>query len=124
MGGVKTPMNIHLRLDLADKGSGGGRTTRSCIARKVVVARTAVCGEHARAARVQTVYRPSVLITIIDSCCHCHESLLLSRVIVVVSHCCRESSSWSQVAFMVMASTTCGVHPEAASATCNVHPNV
>jgi hypothetical protein len=78
MGGVKTPMNVHLRLNLADEGSGGGRTTRSCIARKVVVARTAVCGEHARAARVQTVYHPSVLVTIIDSRCCCRESLLLS----------------------------------------------
>ena len=124
MGGVKTPMNVHLQLDLADEGSGGGRTTRSCIARKVVVGRMAVCGEHARAVCVQTVYRPSVLVTIIDSCCHCRESLLLSRVVVVVSCCCRESSSWSQVAFVVMASTTCSMHPEAASATCGVHPNV
>jgi len=124
MGGVKTPMNVHLWLNLADEGSGGGRTTRSCIARKVVVARMAMCGEHVRAAHVQTVYRPSVLVTIIDSHCHCRESLLLSRVIVVASRCCRESSSWSQVAFMVTVSTTCGVHPEAVSATCGVHSNV
>jgi len=120
MGGVKMPMNVHLRLDLADEG----RTTRSCIARKVVVVWMAVCGEHARAARVQTVYRPSVLITIIDSRCRCRESLLLSQVVVVASCYCCKSSSWSQVAFVVTASTTCGVHPEAASATCGMHPNV
>jgi len=124
MGGVKTPINVHLQLDLADEGSGGGRTTRSCIARKVVVVRTAVCGEHARAVHVQTVYRLSVLVTIIDSHCHCRESLLLSQVVVVASRCCHKSSSWSQVAFMVTVSATCGMHPEAASATCSVHPNV
>ena len=91
MGSVKTPMNVHLWLDLADEGSGGGRTTRSCIARKVVVAWMAVCGEHARAVHVQTVYHPSVLVTIINSRCRCRESLLLSRVIVVASRCCHES---------------------------------
>jgi len=124
MGSVKTPINVHLRLDLADEGSGGGRTTRSCIARKVVVVRMAVCREHVRAVHVQTVYRLSVLVTIIDSRCHCRESLLLSRVVVVTSRCCRKSLSWSQVAFVVIVSMTCSMHPEAASVTCGVHPNV
>jgi len=93
MGSVKMPMNVHLRLDLADEGSGGGRTTRSCIARKVVVARMAVCGEHARAARVQTVYHPSVLVTIIDSRCRCRESLL-SRVVIIVASRLRGHSKY------------------------------
>jgi len=119
--------------DGCSEGSGGGRTTCSCIARKVVVARMAVCGERARVAHVQTVYHLSVLVTIIDSRCRCCESLLLSRVVVVVSHRHgRKSPSWSRrvrraaciLKQRVRRAACILMYEGAASATFAVHPVV
>ena len=51
-------MNVHLQLDLACEGGGGGM--KGVETREVVMARTAGCGVHERAARIQRVFNVSM----------------------------------------------------------------